>query len=392
MFGRREWLVAGAVTLAAACGDNFVPVGPPLAHSGTLFLAAHEDDDMIFMQPELLQALGAGSATTTVYATTAGPHGRGIGIFEAAKMAYGSMVGSHDWDCGMIPLGTITVEHCRLRDRPISLLDFGLPDGAINGDREYSLLHLVEGNVTELAAQSGGSATAESIVDDFTELLEATTPDSIETLELAGSHGRDNSSHMFVASIGMWAAARVGFSGPVTWHRGYNVDTEMPTLDGDDLARAHTMLAYYEACADNCAACGTQCPSVLSSHQIWQERQYSTERVREARGKLGSGDQCLDSSLALGDCASAPDVVLAANGALRIGDACVESSPANALTLAPCTGAPEQFWMLDSDGSIWNGRPPQASPDMSYDHMRCLASQAAPTCGATLQVRWTIQP
>ena len=31
------------MTLAAACGDNFVPVGPPLAHSDTLVLAAHED-------------------------------------------------------------------------------------------------------------------------------------------------------------------------------------------------------------------------------------------------------------------------------------------------------------------------------------------------------------
>src|SRR5512146_2542851 len=109
------------MTLAVACGDNVVPVGPPLTHSDTLFLAAHEDDDMIFMQPELLRALGEGKATTTVYATSAGPHGRGIGHFEAAKMAYAAIVGSHDWDCGMTELGTITVEHCRLRDRPISV-------------------------------------------------------------------------------------------------------------------------------------------------------------------------------------------------------------------------------------------------------------------------------
>ena len=127
-------------------------------------------------------------------------------------------------------------------------------------------------------------------------------------------------------------------------------------------------------------------------HQTWQERQYSTARVREAHGKLQLGDQCLDGSLALGDCANAPDVELAANGALRIGDACVTSSLTNALVRAPCTGAPEQFWMLDSDGSVWNGRPPQAAPDMSYDHVRCLAAQAAPTCGENLQMRWTVQP
>src|SRR2546421_1941910 len=51
----------------------------------------------------------------------------------------------------------------------------------------------------------------------------ATTPSEIHTLELAATHGRDHSSHMFVASFALWAEARTGYDGPVTWHRGYNV-------------------------------------------------------------------------------------------------------------------------------------------------------------------------
>src|SRR5664280_189799 len=91
-----------AFMLAGACGDNIHPVGPPLTHSDTLYLGAHEDDEMIFMQAELVHRLQQGASSTTVYATTAGPQGRGPGIFDAAKVAYGQIVGSQAWECGRI--------------------------------------------------------------------------------------------------------------------------------------------------------------------------------------------------------------------------------------------------------------------------------------------------
>ena len=75
-----------------------------------------------------------------------------------------------------------------------------------------------------------------------------------------------------------------------------------------------------------------------------------------------------------------------AGAVARTGDATDE------VTLAPCTGAPEQYWVLDSEGLLWNGRPPQRAPDMTYDHVRCLTGQGAVTCGANLQARWTILP
>jgi hypothetical protein len=384
------WIVIGAC--ASACGDNDIPIAPPLAHSDTLFLAAHEDDDMIFMQPELVGRLARGESTTTVYASTAGPDGRGRFVFYSAMVAYGKLAGSDAWDCGQLPLGTIVVEHCRLRDRPVSILDFGIADGAINGDRPASLLHLIDGSVPELPADSGGTVTRETVVDLFGHLLDTTTPNSIETLELAGSHGRDNSSHMFVASIGLWAAARAGFSGPITWHRGYNVEVEQPTLDGDDLTHARTMLGYYEACADRCAACGTSCPSVNAAHETWLSRQYATGRVLEAHGKLALGERCLDASLALDDCANAIEIELAADGVLRVGDSCVTSAESGSVSVAPCTGAPEQYWVLDTEGALWNGRPPQPGPDMAYDHVRCLTEQGVVTCGANLQAHWTFLP
>ena len=104
------------------------------------------------------------------------------------------------------------------------------------------------------------------------------------------------------------------------------------------------------------------------------------------------GDACLDASLTLGDCANAAVIELTASGALRVGDACVASSESGALTLEACAGTPEQYWVLDSEGTFWNGRPPQSAADMTYDHVRCLTPQGAQTCGASMQVRWTIVP
>jgi hypothetical protein len=388
---RREWILACTCSAAFACGDNTVPIGPPFAHGDTLFLAAHPDDDMIFMQPELSRRLREGSSTT-IYATTAGPSGVNRALLEAAKVAYGAAAGSSAWECGQVPIGTITAWHCRLTDRPISLVDLGLPDGGIPGDRQDSLLHLIDGTVTSLSAFEGGSVTSGSVVELFASIFDATTPDALESLELAGSHGRDHSSHMFVASIGLWAAARVGYAGPATWHRGYNVDVEDPTLVGDDLAEARTMLGYYEACADRCGPCGASCPSLLAAHETWLARQYSTERVRAAAGKLALGDRCLDASLSLGDCATAPQVELEPAGALRFADRCVATAETGELTLAPCTGGSEQYWVLDSEGALWSGRPPERAPDMHYDHVRCLAEQGTSTCGAGLQVHWRILP
>src|SRR5262249_1170419 len=140
------------------------------------------------------------------------------------------------------------------------------------------------------------------------------------------------------------AAARVGYAGPATWHRGYNVEPEEPTLAGDDLASARTMLGFYEACADHCGACGVACPTVTPSHETWLARQYAATRVGAAAGALALGGACLGDTLALGDCGAAAQFALDSTGALRLGDRCVASTAAGTLELAACTGAPEQYW------------------------------------------------
>ena len=94
----------------------------------------------------------------------------------------------------------------------------------------------------------------------------------------------------------------------------------------------------------------------------------------------------------LGDCADAIAIELSPTGALRLGNSCVTSADSGQLSLEVCSGAPEQYWVLDSEGALWNGRLPQRAPDMAYDHVRCLTDQGAVTCGANLQRHWTFLP
>jgi len=390
---------AAALLITAACGDDLVPVGPSLEHADTMFFVAHSDDDMIFMQPELLDALQGGGSVATVYFVLGDPdkgwwHAQDM--LKASRTAYAGIVGSSsDWDCGYIAL-TFPVEHCRLRGREVSLIAVDLSDGRIPGDRRESLLHLVDGTITSmpLISPAGGVATRESVLDVASDLLTAITPAEVHALELAGTHGRDHSSHMFASSFLFWAAARFGYAGPMTWHRGYNVADEPVTLDGAEYGVAAHMLGYYEACANSCGSCGSPCATISTAHETWLHRQYALHRSDPAAGRLATDTGCVTSEFSLGDCAAAPAVALTGDGHVHLGTSCLASQDDGTVTSAPCAATPEQYWVLDSESTLWNGRPPVSGGDMTYDHVRCLAASdgvlSAPTCGAHATYAWQV--
>lgn len=408
---RRRCLLAGLVAglAAAGCGDNLPGpgIGPPFAPAETLIVIAHFDDDMIFMQPELRQAIASGSLTT-VYVSSGDPiHGNASAqhTFEAAMTAYESVAGSSDWDCGYLLAGGSPVHHCRLRDRPVSMIGLDTVDGGLPGALPDSPLHLVEGLVPSIPILGpiGGSATVGSIVDSLAEILVATQPAQIHALDLAATHGRDHSGHLFSSAFAFWAAARVRYDGAIEWHRGYNVRDEAITLTDADYQAVKPMLGYFSACYFGCAPCGTSCNTLDVDHDIWLRRQYSSTRVAtDALGMLALDGTtgCVAKTGAgpvLADCAAAAIVHLDRGGHLAIGAYCLASGPSNdePLALEPCRATPEQYWIVDGDGMVWNGRPPLGVAGMDYDHVRCLdaaggpgAALIAPICGEHRRPRW----
>lgn len=402
----RPALWALAIT---GCGDNLSPPldGPPLEHADSLFVVAHFDDDLIFMQPELVHAIEAHSITT-VYVTSGDPvYGleRAERNLGAAKIAYASVARSSDWDCGYLSLNGSPIHHCRLPERGVSLVGLDVPDGGIEGLYSTSLLHLIERQVTSvpILGPVHGVATEDTIIDSLAAIITETQPAEIQALDLAATHGRDHSSHLFSSSFALWGAARAGYQGAIRWHRGYNVDGEPITLGQTAYEQVKPMLGYFEACYFGCGPCGTSCPTLNPAHDTWLQRQYSyTRSPLDAVGPLAieGVPLCVSATpggVVLADCASASPVHLDSTGHLSVAGSCIASAPAPAdpVVLEPCSNSAAQYWLSDSEGHLWNGSPPEASKDMGFDHVRCLnaelqagAAVVAATCGEHLEPTW----
>lgn len=396
-----------AVLCLTSCGDNTSGDVPELQPVDTLFVVAHLDDDMIFMQPELRAAIEAGSVATVYVSSGDARHGqiRAARTFKAARTAYASVAGSSAWACRYVMIDSSPIHHCQLRDQLVSMIGLDTADGGLEGEYPNSPLHLIEGDIPELPilGRMRGSATRDSIVDSLFRIITVTQPRQIHMLDLSATHGRDHSGHLFSASFAFWAAARARYEGEIHWHRGYNVDVEPANFASEDYQSARSMLGYFEACYFHCGPCGTSCTTLDPDHDRRLQRQYASVRSPiAAEGALAHGDGgCLSpttaGNVALADCGTAPAVRLDERGHLVIGNACLASAPGNGdpVMLRRCADTPEQYWVIDSEGFVWNGRPPQAVPDMEYDHVRCLdvgsapdAPLTAPICGAHRQPHW----
>jgi len=410
--GGSPWALTALLVLAtAACGDNLPGIGPPLAPAGSLIIVAHLDDDMIFMQPELETVLASGSVTT-VYVLSGDPVdglAHAEHTFAATMTAYEHATGSNDWDCGSLDVTGLPVHHCRLRDRPVSMIGLDVPDGGRHDERTESLLHLVEGAVPSLPILGPlwGRVTTASLIAELAEIVQVTTPRELHTLDIAANHGDDHPGHLLAASFALWAAAAVGYTGTLVSHRGYNVATQPANLSDADYARVKPMVGYFEACYRGCAPCGTECATLDPAHDTWLRRQYaSTAWPVTETGRLESEDApgaCLtltgNASIGLTDCASAAGLSLDGDRHLRAAGLCATSASGNddPIAFVQCADDPAQYWLLDDEGFVANGRPPVGGPDMSFDHVRCLHAEpgtigGAPVCGSRLHPRWTMPP
>lgn len=391
------------VALCAACGDNVIGAGAPLGPTHDLVIVAHQDDDVLFMQPDLLEAVRSGAGVTTVY-VTAGNGTKGIAAadprYAGLEQAYGEAAGEDDWHCGWIELAGHVAQHCRLAEANVSLVFLAYPDGGKQGERPNSLLHLWEGKSAgaDTVASHVAHYDRDGLIATLAEIIGRTTPSTIRTLEVAATHGRDHADHMIVGALAALAVAQAGSTAALLSYRGYNTTREPANKLAAELAQVMAMVGHYEACVSS-DRCGGAI-AVPAAHLDWLRRRYAVGFRARAAGRLVAGDACVTDArgaLALGDCATAPTFVLA-RGTLRDGNACITADVGggSAVVLAPCTGRIEQQWLLDDEGHLWSGVPPTPVADMTLAHLSCLApGPAAPEialCGAGNAPTWSFAP
>lgn len=395
----RAWLLPMAALGAAACGDNVLLDGEPLEPATDLTIIAHQDDDLLFMQPDLHEAAQRGIGVTNVY-VTAGNGNHGVALAERRNSglmaAYGSIAGDDDWSCGWIEIAGHAAEHCRLGTAKISLVFLGYPDGGRNGTARDSLLHLWEAKVTTVSTIARRSTTYDQrgLVATLAEIIDITAPATLRTLEIASTHGDDHPDHMIAGALAVLATAAASQRPELISYRGYAIASE-PANNGPILARSARALAYYEACATGCAPCGEACAidRIKPVHLAWLAHRYAIGMRRTADGTLGLGDGCITApsagdSAAIGDCAAAPTWQLGDHGTLHSSaGVCLEVIATGEIIASTCDDTtPGGRFFLDDEGHLWSGVVPAPEDDMALAHLYCVGSDGgrprAGLCGA----------
>ncbi len=280
----RPWLLL----VVLGCGDNTLPVGEPLAPAPELAIVAHQDDDLLFMQPELLAQVQAGTGVTIVY-VTAGDDDRGLEYaqrrYAGVRAAYSSVTGREDWSCGWIEVAGHAAEHCRLAPVGLSLVFLGYPDGGRQGQLPSSLLALWTHQISgaETIAERSSHYDRAALIATLSTVVERTAPQTIHTLEVAATHGDDHADHEIVGAL---AVIATGGAVPLYSSRGYNINSEPANVSADRVSLADAAFAHYAACAEGCAPCGTACPAFSPTYAGYLERSYPILIDRELPARL----------------------------------------------------------------------------------------------------------
>lgn len=239
---------ANAVTVATT---------PVTCDARSLQVVAHPDDDLLFMNPDIVRDIEAGRCVRTVYLTT-GDAARDESYWrlreDGIRDAYATMAGGpNEWIEGVTvvegrPLATAT-----LASAPgISLVFMHLPDGNRRGTGNLihdhqSLRRLWLGEIPEITAVDGSATydvpglqrTLNALVEDF----EPTTVRAQDwTLDFR--HG-DNADHTAAALFTRAAMARVDGDVDLLAYAGYPSWTQPANVNGRELGlKADAILAY----------------------------------------------------------------------------------------------------------------------------------------------------
>jgi LmbE family N-acetylglucosaminyl deacetylase len=397
-----SWLRCLALALLCACGDNLIGDGVALAPSTDVVIVAHQDDDLLFMQPDLLDAVQRGGVTT-VY-VTAGNGTRGIekanDRIDGVLHAYAVAAGDSDWHCGWIDIAEHTAQHCRLAEKPTSLVFLAYPDGGREGQFDTSLLRLWRGELTEEVGTIAERTTRydrDALIEVLAQILRETQPATIRTLEVSATHGRDHSDHMLTGALTVLAMARANNRAELISYRGYNITEEPVTKQPAIFDASAAMLGKYEACATGCGACGDTC-EIDVSHAAWLDRRYAVGFRSTAAGRLRLETQCLTNELRFADCNTAPTWHLDDYGQLRSDDdRCLTIDPSGTAALASCLGGSERRFHYDDEGRLWSAVPPTTAGIALYSHLWCLTTDGtgsvrAQVCGAPAAAAWDFMP
>ena len=218
-------------------------------------IVAHEDDDLLFMSPDLLHDIQAGHCVRSVY-LTAGDAGGGmfywLGREQGTEAAYSKILGTDDiWVDRVVAVGKdkfVTIANPRGNSK-ISLVFMYLPDGNLKGQgfastHFQSLAKLDANQIPTIdSVYTGSKYTSAELTQVLTDLLHLYIPTEIRTQSnMSGGMYPDHSDHMAVGRFVQRAYQTyedTQYEGrltiPITYYLGYPGHQSPPNVGGADL-------------------------------------------------------------------------------------------------------------------------------------------------------------
>jgi hypothetical protein len=306
----RNKLIARAAVGILAVAGSLMNSRPALAQEGgpevrDLYVVAHQDDDVLFMNPDIQRSIDAGHTVKTVYLTAGAntcTHSTSYYLErEAGAMAaYALMAGVSDY---WTLMEDRSVREIKLAGRAhINLVFFRLPIGGIDGsvctEDGANLRTLWSADAQTITALDGSAVyTKSQLVEALVHLIRQFHPDRIGTLDSSGLNGSgqdpsgtgmvytdtglcdfyDNSDHYYSAIFALAAEAAYGRPHFFRRYRGYNIGNEAPNVSGQDLTRKQSVFRAYAE--HDVAIPSSHSPFCTGStayclYDNWQERQY----------------------------------------------------------------------------------------------------------------------
>jgi LmbE family N-acetylglucosaminyl deacetylase len=276
---------------------GIAPPGPPqlspLYKSGicsrgtTLAVVAHQDDDILFMNPDLGSDIADRRCLRTIY-MTAGDAGAGeqywVSREQGAKAAYAQMYGGKEntWrdERQMISGRLVTVSY--LQDAPhIALVFLRLPDGNLRGQGfmetgNTSLRALLDGRISAIKSfDAGNEYTKDDLVKTIADIMAADLPDKIYTQGSDDIYDGDHSDHHAAGAYAKLAREQYARDHAISTYLGYP-DKSLPVNLTDDQITLKQITFMVYAKFDG-AVCQTafECEQTLT-YGSYLTRQYKT--------------------------------------------------------------------------------------------------------------------
>lgn len=391
------WLLPFAAEPARGAPSSGIHGGvePETECGPTLVGVAHQDDDLLFISPEIQRLVRARCFVGTVY-LTAGDAGRSFAgdsfvrrREQGVRAAYARLAGvANQWQRDDVIVAGRRMVSSHLTGRPdVRLVFLRLPDGFPRGVgtpryARQSLLKLFRGQIPAMSPVDGARPYTEAeLTGVLSELLALRGAGRVLTLDYDSAtfgagppYPADHSDHEMAGRFFRRAAFRSPGRPAVTPYVGYGLPLLPPNLTRQ---QQRDKRAVYDAYAAHAGCFTLPCPVVPAlgrSTGQWIEREHVRMHREPGPGEIMSAigrtrarvavELCLArraggparDAVRTADCDGGPaQQWVFQHGTIRAARSGACLTAAASIGLAPCDGSGGQTWWRDAEGRIGSG-------------------------------------